>query len=238
MDLFTGARPRDGRKWRFQAEGFGASSARRPARAELVWEGEVHSRKQARNAVVYWESAKLTFAWRLSCREDPVAEFRVHSLEGTQYIDAHLTNEMIRVEAGALSYFTGDITIRSRLIPSIGGLVKSLIADEAVYRPTYTGTGVVTLESALGGFHVLDLNKETWILEPGAYWASEQGVEVSFHPERVLTSLWAGEGLVYLQTKVQGSGKVVVTTRGPIEEIELGPGKRVVAEGVNSGSPV
>jgi uncharacterized protein (AIM24 family) len=34
-----------------------------------------------------------------------------------------------------------------------------------------------------------------------------------------------------LQTKVRGNGKVIVTTRGPIEETSLERGKRVVAEG-------
>ncbi len=160
-----------------------------------------------------------------------MAIFKVHNLEGTQYVDVHLDNEMVRVESGALCYMTGDITVHSRLIPSIGGLLKSLLADEAVYRPTYTGTGVITLESSLGGFHILDLKGESWILERGTYWASEGSVNVTFHRERFLTSLWAGEGLIYLQTKVSGHGKVVVTTRGPVEEVTLEKGKKVVAEG-------
>ena len=65
-------------------------------------------------------------------------------------------------------YLTGNVSIHSRLAPSLGGFVKSLLADEAIYRPTYTGTGVVTLESSLGGYHVLDLHGESWILERGA----------------------------------------------------------------------
>jgi uncharacterized protein (AIM24 family) len=160
-----------------------------------------------------------------------MAEFKVHQLEGMQYVDIHLNNETARIEAGALSYMTGNITIQSRLIPSIGGLAKSLLADEAVYRPTYTGTGVITLESSLGGFHVLDLDGESWILERGTYWASEGSIAVSFHREKFLTSLWAGEGLIYLQTKVSGQGKVAVTTRGPTEEITLERGKSLIAEG-------
>lgn len=160
-----------------------------------------------------------------------MAEFKVHHLEGTQYVDAHLNNETIRTESGALCYLNGDITIHSKLIPSLGELVKSLLADEAIYRPTYTGTGVITLEATLAGFHVLDLAEETWVLEPGTYWASEERVNVSFHRESLLTSMWAGEGLIYLQTKVRGPGKVVVTTRGPIEGIQLEKGKKVVAEG-------
>ena len=68
-----------------------------------------------------------------------MARFEVHKLEGMQYVDVHLNNEMVRVESGALSYLTGDVTIQSQLIPSFGGLIRSLLADEAVYRPTYTG---------------------------------------------------------------------------------------------------
>jgi len=160
-----------------------------------------------------------------------VARFEVHSLEGTQYVDVHLNHEMVRVESGALSYLTGDITIHSRLVPSLGGLLQSLMSDEAVYRPTYTGTGVITLESSLGGFHVLDLNGESWILEKGTYWASEGSVDLGYHRERLVTSLWAGEGFVYLQTRVRGYGKVCITTRGPVEEVHLKEGQKVVAEG-------
>ncbi len=160
-----------------------------------------------------------------------MAEFIVHELEGMRYVEAHLKHEMVRAESGAFCYLSGDIAIHSSLIPSIGGLFKSLLADEAIYRPTYFGTGVVTLESSLGGFHVLNLQGESWVLERGTYWASEGSIDVNFHRERISTSLWAGEGLVYLQTRVRGNGKVVLATRGPIEEITLSRGSRIVAEG-------
>ena len=138
-----------------------------------------------------------------------MAIFEVKVLEGMQYVDIHLNNETVRVESGALSYLTGDITIHSQLIPSISGL----------------------LESSLGGFHVIELQGESWILERGAYWASEGRVNLGFHREPLLTSLWAGEGLVYLQTIVRGYGKIAVTTRGPIEEMNLARGQKLVAEG-------
>jgi uncharacterized protein (AIM24 family) len=160
-----------------------------------------------------------------------MAKFEVHEQEGEHYVDIIMENETVRAEAGALCCMTGSITMDSRLVPSVGGLIKSLLADEAVYRPIYTGTGVLTLESSLGGFHVIDLQDESWILESGAYWASDGGVNVSFHREKVLTSLWAGEGFIYLQTKVSGRGKVALATKGPIEEIDLEPGKNFVAEG-------
>jgi len=106
-----------------------------------------------------------------------------------------------------------------------------LVANESVYRPTYAGTGVITLASSLGGFHVFELKGESWILEKGSYWASEGSVELQFFRERLLTSLWAGEGVVYLQTRVSGQGKLVVCTKGPVEEMELVEGEQLVVEG-------
>lgn len=160
-----------------------------------------------------------------------MAEFKIHELEGTRFVEIHLNHEMVRVEAGALSYMTGKISVHSPLMPSLGGAIQSLLADQAIYRPTYSGTGVITLESSLGGFHVLDLNGESWILERGTYWASEGSVDVQFHREPMQTSLWAGEGPIYLQTKVRGQGKVVLATRGPVEEIQLDEDQQVAAEG-------
>ena len=160
-----------------------------------------------------------------------MAEFEIHKLEGTRYVEAHLNDETIRAEAGALSYHVGDIEIYSALIPSIGQAFRSLLSEEAIYRPEYRGTGVVTLESSLGGFHIIDLKDETWILEAGTYWASEGSVDLSFQRERLATAFWVGEGLVYLQTRVSGSGKVVVTTRGPVEEIVLDAGQTLKADG-------
>jgi uncharacterized protein (AIM24 family) len=160
-----------------------------------------------------------------------MAEFKVHKLEGMQYVDIHLQEETVRAEAGALNYFTGDISIHSHVFPSLRSVVKSLLADEAIYRPTYTGTGVVTLEASLGGYHILELHGESWILERGTYWASDGDVDVSFHREKVLTSIKAGEGPVYLQTRVSGRGKVALTTRGPVTEVTLASGQSMVAEG-------
>jgi uncharacterized protein (AIM24 family) len=160
-----------------------------------------------------------------------MARFEVQYLEGMRFVEIHLEHEMVRCESGALNYLRGDIAVHSQLIPSVGGLVSSIVANESVYRPTYAGKGVITLASSLGGFHVFELNGENWILEKGSYWASEGSVELQFFRERLLTSLWAGEGFVYLQTRVSGRGKLVVCTKGPIEEMELAEGEQLVVEG-------
>lgn len=160
-----------------------------------------------------------------------MARFEVQYLEGMRFVEIHLEHEMVRCESGALHYLRGNIAVHSQLIPSFGSVVSSLMASESVYRPTYAGTGVITLASSLGGFHAFELNGENWILEKGSYWASEGSVELQFFRERLLTSLWAGEGFVYLQTRVSGRGKLVVCTKGPIEEMELAEGEQLVVEG-------
>ena len=160
-----------------------------------------------------------------------MAEFTVKHLEGMRFVEIHLNDEMVRCEAGSLNYLVGNIRVHSQLIPSVGSVVASMMAGESIYRPTYTGSGVITLESSLGGFHVLELAGQSWILEKGAYWASEGSVDLKFFRERTLTSFWAGEGFVYLQSQVTGNGQVVLATKGPVEEIDLAEGQEVVVDG-------
>jgi uncharacterized protein (AIM24 family) len=160
-----------------------------------------------------------------------MAKFEIHQLEGMNYVEIHLNQEMVRCEAGSMNYMIGKIRIHSQLIPSVGSLLSSWLSGESVYRPTYTGSGVITLESSLGGFHLLELQGQSWILEKGAYWASEGSVDLKFFKEKMLTSLWAGEGFVYLQSQVSGQGKVVVTTKGPVEVIDLKEDQEVVVDG-------
>ena len=48
--------------------------------------------------------------------------------------------------------------------------------------------------------------------------------------ETIMTSLWSGEGFISLSTRVSGSGKIVLKTRGPVQVISL-RNERVAADG-------
>jgi uncharacterized protein (AIM24 family) len=163
-----------------------------------------------------------------------MAEFEIQAEQNTRYVKAVLHDESIRVEAGALAYMRGNITM-SASIPSALTFLRSTLSNEAAVRPTFTGTGDVYLESSLGGFHAFEMNEKPWILEHGVYWASEASVDVGVHREKVWNSFWTGEGLIDFQTKISGHGKVVINTTGPVEEIDLGDeelaveGKLVIA---------
>ena len=158
-----------------------------------------------------------------------MAQFDVLEDEGMRLLRITLGDETVRAEAGTLSYLRGTIDVDVPL-PSVGRAIGSILSDEPMIRPRYVGTGEIFLTPSLGGYHVLDLAEEAWILEDGAYWASDGAVDLGVHREPMLTSFWAGEGFIDFQTRVSGKGRVVLNTVGPVEEIEL-RGDRIAAEG-------
>lgn len=149
-----------------------------------------------------------------------MADFKIRELEGMRWVQIQIRDETVRAEAGALSYMRGDIRITARP-PSPLGAIRAAISNEALVRPTYAGTGTINLESSMGGYHTFEVAGESWILTKGAYWASEGGVSLGLHRERVWTSLWTGEGLIDYQTRVSGHGRVVLNAPGPVEEVTL-----------------
>jgi uncharacterized protein (AIM24 family) len=157
-----------------------------------------------------------------------MAKFEVEQSEGTRWVKVTLEKETVRAEKGALNHFVGDIVMDVPL-PRPRDILVSLVSDESPLRPRYTGTGELFLESTLGGFHIMEVHEdEFWVYSPGAYWASESAIKLTIHRERFLTSFWAGEGLLWYQTAAHGNGKVVLTARGPVEELTLNKGRLVV----------
>lgn len=150
-----------------------------------------------------------------------MAEFEVVEEENTRFVRALLKNEEIRAEAGALSYFRGDIRMRAR-VPSPAQWLRASISEEAAIRPVFTGTGEVVMEATSAGYHIFEINEKPWVLERGAYWASESSVDIGIVRERIMTSFWTGNGLIDYLTLARGRGKVVLNSPGPIEEMELG----------------
>ena len=135
-----------------------------------------------------------------------MAQFEVIHNEGVRLVKATLNQETIRTESGALYYMRGDVTIESKT-PTAGGILKAMATGEKVFRPTYSGSGVVHLEPSFGNFYVFDLGQSEWILERGAYWASDASVEVEVHRDDTMTSLLSGQGFMNYQTKVSGEDR-------------------------------
>jgi uncharacterized protein (AIM24 family) len=105
---------------------------------------------------------------------------------------------------------------------------KSMVTKETAFKPTISGTGTVFLEPSFGEFTILELNNETWILDKGAYYASEMGIEVGLWTNKAISGFFSGEG--FFQTQVSGSGKLIIVSNGPLEEINL-VNDRLVVDG-------
>lgn len=153
-----------------------------------------------------------------------MAVFRVREVEGMRQLSIDITNETVRAAFGALSNMNGSIRFTPRL-PKFGDVVRAIFTRESRIRPYYRGTGSINLQPSLRGFHVFEVDQgERWVLEPGAYWASEGGVELGVTKEPFWASLWAGDGLFAWKTTMTGSGQAAVNAPGPVEVIEVDNG--------------
>lgn len=153
--------------------------------------------------------------------------FSVEEKQMLKMVKVEMQNAMFRCESGAMYYMQGNLQIESKM-PSAGGLLKSMVTKETAFKPTISGTGTVYLEPSFGEFTVMELHNETWILDKGAYYASEMGIEVGLWTNKAISGFFSGEG--FFQTQVSGSGKVVVVSNGPLEEINL-VNDRLVVDG-------
>ncbi len=129
-----------------------------------------------------------------------------------------LDQATVVVEAGAMHYMRGTISIESK-VPSVGGLLKSKLTGEKLVRPVYTGTGEVYLEPTFGEVGILEPAGETWVLDRGAFLASESGIEIGAFTNKAISGLFGGEG--FFQTQVSGRGQVMYMAPGPVEQMDL-----------------
>jgi uncharacterized protein (AIM24 family) len=149
-----------------------------------------------------------------------MAEFTVREVEGMRQVRLEIAGETVRARRGALSNLRGEITMTPR-VPRVGDVFRSMFTNEARVRPYYSGTGSILLQPSLGGYHVFETRGEKWILEPGAYWASDGGVDLGLFREGLFASLWAGDGLLVWKTTAEGKGRVAINAPGPVEVVDV-----------------
>ena len=151
--------------------------------------------------------------------------FDVVNRERLNMVKVELENAAFRYEAGSMHYMQGNLELESNM-PGVGSIFKSMITKEKIIKPVISGTGTVFLNPSFGEFTILDLKNDEWILDQGAYYASELEVELGAYTNRAISALFSGEK--WFQTVVAGTGKVVINSAGPLEEIEMVNDKLVV----------
>jgi uncharacterized protein (AIM24 family) len=150
-----------------------------------------------------------------------MAKFSIREVEGMRQVRIDIKDETVRARKGAMSNVRGSIEFTPRM-PGFRDVWRSIFSGEARIRPYYSGTGSVLLQPSMGGYYILDVIKgERWVLEPGVYWASEGDVQLGLFREPILSSLWAGDGVIVWKTTVAGHGQVAINTPGPVEMVEV-----------------
>jgi uncharacterized protein (AIM24 family) len=125
------------------------------------------------------------------------------------------------LESGALSYMVGNIQLEAKT----GGLagfaqkaIASALTHETTVKPHYMGTGTIFLEPSFAHFLLVKLNNEEMITDKGMFHASENTVTAGVATQKNISSaLFGGEG--FFQTKLSGSGWVVLESPVPMQEI-------------------
>lgn len=151
-------------------------------------------------------------------RKRGTTQFVIEKREHLNLLKVELANSSFRYEAGGLHYMLGDLTLEAD-IPGMGKIFKSVFTREKIVKPVISGSGVVYLEPSYGEFTILDLKDEEWIIDKGAYFASDIDIEVGMFTNTAISGLFSGEK--WFQTAVAGTGKVVITSGGPLETIQL-----------------
>ena len=148
-----------------------------------------------------------------------MATYEIVEKQGLKMVKATIDNETIRAEAGALHYMRGLIELATPA-PTAKGFLKSMVTQEKIFRPTYTGTGEIYYgPPTFGEYTIMQLDNEEWVLDKGGYVCSDQAIEVGVYANKEISGLISGEG--FFQTKVGGCGTVVIQSPGPLETIDL-----------------
>ena len=220
------------------AEPAPVAAATPPARPDVAAEPEpqasaqaAHSRAAQSEAALSQAGASSVAAAPMASREDledrlPVVVqrresfgtiFEVLRAEEKQIARIEINGDQVHVEGGAMHYMRGHITIE---VPkaSAKGFLKAAATNEGI-RPMYSGTGEIFLEPTTGEINMLELNNEAWVLDKGAFLAADNEIDVGVFVNKGGGALLGGEGV--FQTQVQGTGKVLYTSWGPVQRLDL-----------------
>ncbi|MBP0957353.1 MAG: AIM24 family protein [Oscillospiraceae bacterium] len=135
----------------------------------------------------------------------------------------YLTNDSVKIEPGAMSYFQGKLEMVSGVTPGnlIGRMFTGAVTGEAAAQPEYRGTGMVVLEPTFKHLLTLELQPgEEIIVDKGMFFAAQGSANVSAYMQRNLSSAaLGGEGI--FQTSVKGPGLVILECAVPMCEIDI-----------------
>ncbi len=142
--------------------------------------------------------------------------------------------EQITGEAGAMTYMTPTMEIRTRKRESsiLGTLATALLGGQSFFVNDYAATrgpGEIALVAApVGDITKLDVQPgKGYIIQKSSYLASSQQIDLDVRWEGFSKGLF-GQGLFMIKTT--GQGDLFINTFGAIDRHELAPGEELVVD--------
>ncbi|RPI91837.1 MAG: TIGR00266 family protein, partial [Chloroflexi bacterium] len=135
-------------------------------------------------------------------------------------------NEPVKVEPGAMVAYSEGMAVETKSEGGLMGGLKRMVAGESFFQNTYTAPGnggeLILAPALPGDMIVLEIGGGEFMLQSGAYIASEHGISTD--------AKWGGAkgffgsgSLVLL--RVSGQGKLLAGCYGAIEERVLSAGQ-------------
>lgn len=136
--------------------------------------------------------------------------------------------EEIRVESGAMVAMSEGIKLQTQLE---GGLLRSLsravLGGESffinVFQAPAQGGQILLAPTLPGDMMILEMRRESLMVQGGSYVASSMGIEVDTKWGGAKT-FFASEGLVMLRAR--GEGLLFLSSYGAIHPVDLAPGEK------------
>ena len=134
-----------------------------------------------------------------------------------------LKDSQIMMQAGALQWMTGNITMETDVKGAgdfIGKMVKGAVTKESAVKPLYTGTGIVALEPTYK--YLIPINVGEWeggiTIEDGMYLVSDQNIELNIvHRKNISSTVLGNEG--FFNLSLAGNGVAVLESNVPEDEL-------------------
>ena len=150
--------------------------------------------------------------------------------------------ESIECQKGAMSWMTPNMQMQTGLtggskgglLGALGGLAKSALTGESMFRNTYTsqgGPGEIAFASTFpGDILCIQLNGGNSIVaQKQAYLANSQGVNMElFFQKKVGAGFFGGEG--FIMQKFTGTGMVFLEINGGVYNYDLAPGQSMLID--------
>lgn len=150
-------------------------------------------------------------------------------------VTCYLENgETMKTEKGAMSWMSPNMEMKTNAGGGISKMFSRAFSGESIFQNKYTavnGDGMIAFASSFPGM-ILALEvsaSKSIIAQKSAFLASENGVDMSIHFQKKLsTGFFGGEG--FIMQKFSGNGYVFLEIDGSIVEYNLARGESIIVD--------